>query len=228
MNRLAGVKTSGVKKSGVKKSGSKSISLKSSGSRNCGPKKGLKAGGLAGGRLGRTQLEAMIARHGCTDFKWIDPKDIVVAEWVRMKCRFGCSGFGRNASCPPNVPDVDECRRFFDSYSTGIVYHFTKGFPHPKLRHAWSTGITREMLKLEREVFLAGCYKVFLLPMDSCGLCARCPGVRELCKLPALARPSPEAMAVDVYATARQYGYPIEVLEDYLRAMNRYGFLLIE
>jgi hypothetical protein len=35
-------------------------------------------------------------------------------------------------------------------------------------------------------------------------------------------------MAVDVYATVRQYGYPIEVLRDYSQAMNRYAFLLIE
>jgi len=33
---------------------------------------------------------------------------------------------------------------------------------------------------------------------------------------------------VDVFATARQCGYPIEVLSDYAQAMNRYAFLLIE
>jgi hypothetical protein len=35
-------------------------------------------------------------------------------------------------------------------------------------------------------------------------------------------------MAVDVYATVRQYGYPIEVLKDYGQPMNRYAFLMIE
>lgn len=189
---------------------------------------GLKKSGLTRGGLNRRQIDKLITKHGCTDFKWINPKDIVVAEWVRMKCRFGCDGYGRNASCPPNVPDVEECRRFFDSYSTGIIFHFAKRVPRPKERHIWSSGVTRKMLTLEREIFLAGCYKAFLLPMDSCSLCAKCPGLRELCKQPALARPSPEAMAVDVYATARQYGYPIEVLKDYSQTMNRYGFLLIE
>jgi hypothetical protein len=33
---------------------------------------------------------------------------------------------------------------------------------------------------------------------------------------------------VDVFATVRQVGYPIEVLTDVTAPMNRYAFLLIE
>ena len=43
-----------------------------------------------------------------------------------------------------------------------------------------------------------------------------------------MARPTPEAMCVDVYSTVRQVGYPIHVLSEYTQAMNRYAFLLIE
>jgi len=35
-------------------------------------------------------------------------------------------------------------------------------------------------------------------------------------------------LAVDVFSTVRQGDYPIEVLPEYSRAMNRYAFLLIE
>jgi hypothetical protein len=35
-------------------------------------------------------------------------------------------------------------------------------------------------------------------------------------------------MAVDVFTTVRKLGYPIQVLQDYDQAMNRYAFLLIE
>jgi hypothetical protein len=35
-------------------------------------------------------------------------------------------------------------------------------------------------------------------------------------------------MAVDVFATVRQFGFPIQVLADYSQAMNRYAFLLVE
>jgi predicted metal-binding protein len=48
-----------------------------------------------------------------------------------------------------------------------------------------------------------------------------------LCKEPQLARPTSDALAVDVYSTVRKIGYSIEVLDDYKRAMNRYAFLLI-
>jgi hypothetical protein len=35
-------------------------------------------------------------------------------------------------------------------------------------------------------------------------------------------------MAIDVFATVRKLGFPIEVLSDYSQAMNRYAFLVIE
>lgn len=50
--------------------------------------------------------------------------------------------------------------------------------------------------------------------MASCYICAECTGERETCKDPESARPSPEALAVDVFATVCKYGYPIEVLTD--------------
>ena len=174
------------------------------------------------------ELEKLFKEHGYADFQWIAPKDIVVSQWVRMKCVFGCGNYGQNASCPPNVPSVSECRQFFDDYRTAVILHFEKRVDQPEDRHAWSRGVNQELLKLEKAIFLAGYQKTFLLFMDSCGLCAECSGVREQCKNPRSARPSPESMAVDVYSTARQCGYPIEVLSDCSQAMNRYAFLLIE
>ncbi len=64
--------------------------------------------------------------------------------------------------------------------------------------------------------------------MDSCNICAECPGVKEKCKEPKLARPSPEAMCIDVYSTVRKHDYPIVVLSDYKKKMDRYAFLMIE
>ena len=63
--------------------------------------------------------------------------------------------------------------------------------------------------------------------MDSCNICATCSGERDTCTEPKIARPSPEAMAMDVYSTVRGVGYPIEPLTDYSQAMNRYAFLLV-
>ena len=174
------------------------------------------------------ELEALFQKHGYDDFKWIDPKQIVVAQWVRTKCMFGCPNFGKNAACPPNNPLVSECRRFFDEYTTAVVFHFEKAVAKPEDRHPWSRKVNLGLSKLEREVFLLGYRKAFLLFMDSCPLCTECVGKREDCKNPKMMRPSPEGMAVDVYATVRQLGFPIQVLVDYSQAMNRYAFLLVE
>jgi predicted metal-binding protein len=43
-------------------------------------------------------LQKMFMSHGFRDFRWINPAEIVVAKWVRMKCTFGCDSYGRNVS----------------------------------------------------------------------------------------------------------------------------------
>jgi predicted metal-binding protein len=176
----------------------------------------------------RAQIEALLSQHGYADYKWIDPSKIIVAQWVRMKCVFGCSEYGKNACCPPNTPSVTDCRKFFDEYSQGIIFRFEKTVDKPEDRKLWSKRVNLGLSKLEREVFLAGYHKAFMLFMDSCQLCIDCSPARADCKNAQTARPAPESMAVDVFSTARQFGYPIEVLSDYTQAMNRYAFLLVE
>lgn len=173
-------------------------------------------------------LEELFRGRGLDDFRWIDPASIVVAEWVRMKCLFGCGEYGRNASCPPNVPPVDECGRFFRGYSEAVIFHFRKRVPKPEDRHAWTREVAGRLIDLERDVFLAGHPKAFMLLLDSCSLCGDCTGRRSSCKEPRRARPTPEALAVDVFSTVRAAGLPIRVLADVTEEMDRYAFLLIE
>jgi len=80
---------------------------------------------------------------------------------------------------------------------------------------------------LEREVFLDDNPKTFLLFMDSCSLCKECAEERVRCNNKKSARTTPEAMAIDVFSTVKQLGYPIKVLRDYSETMNRYAFLLV-
>ena len=48
---------------------------------------------------------------------------VVTAPWVRMKCQFGCSGYGVSLCCPPRTPTPDEMRKILDSYTFGILLH---------------------------------------------------------------------------------------------------------
>jgi predicted metal-binding protein len=173
-------------------------------------------------------LERMFAGRGFSDFRWIDPREIVVAEWVRMKCLYGCVEYGKNAACPPNAPPVDACARFFREYKRAAVFHFAKKVDRPEDRHSWGRQLNLELLKLEAEVFKAGFVKAFLLFFDSCGICLECTSARAACREPKLSRPTPDGLAVDVYTTVRKIGYPIDVLSEYDQEMNRYAFLLID
>ena len=173
-------------------------------------------------------VEKIFRDLGFDDFRWISGGDVVVEEWVRMKCIFGCGAYGKSGCCPPNVPSVAECRVFFQNYSRIAVFHVAKRVAKPEDRFDWSREMNRKLLDVEKAVFLAGNHKTFLLFMDECRLCPVCPGIRAECKNPKLARPSPESFAVDVFTTVRKVGYPIDVLGDYKSEMNRYAFLLIE
>jgi len=174
------------------------------------------------------KVEAVIRRHGLDDYRWINPREIVVSRWVRMKRMYGCGEYGRTAACPPFVPSVEECERFFREYRIGVVFHFRKSMERPEDRFAWTRKVNLKLLELEKEVFCSGFQKAFLLFLDSCNICEECSGARETCKEPRKARPTPEAMSVDVFSTVRKWGYPLEVLSAYTEAMNRYAFLLVE
>jgi predicted metal-binding protein len=172
-------------------------------------------------------LETVFREHGYEDYKWIDPKQIVVAQWVRMKCRFGCPNYGKKAACPPQTPSVSKCEQFFKEYQAAVVFHIHKQFDNPPDRFAWYKKETINLARLERDVFLAGFEKAFFLLFGGCPLCRECKIERSLCKHPEMARPAPEAMAVDVYSTVKRIGYPISVRTDYRQAMDRYVFLMV-
>ena len=174
------------------------------------------------------KIEELVKKHKVNDFKWMDPNKFVIEQWVRMKCVYGCEEYGKTATCPPNVPSIAECKEFFKGYTSSLVIHYSGSFEKPEERHLWTKNINSQLLALEREVFISGFRKAFLLFLDSCTFCDGCPSKREKCKKPREARPTSEALGMDVYATVRQIGFPIQVLSDYSQTMNRYAFLLIE
>jgi predicted metal-binding protein len=173
-------------------------------------------------------IEKMAKGHGFDDFKWINPKELVTGNWVRMKCQYGCERYGRRGCCPPEVPSVVDCRAFFDEYKAGLLLHSAIRFRDPELRHRWGREMQKKAVALEREVFLTDFPKAFVFPPAPCNLCDPCPTNKRECKQPEIARPSLEAFAVDVYSTARKMGYQIHVLRGYREEMNRFGLLLVE
>lgn len=178
--------------------------------------------------MNRKKIELIIGENGHNDFKWISGSDVVVSQWTRFKCMFGCSTYGKIGACPPSVPSIAECREFFSEYENIAVLHIQKKCDDPEHRKEWSRKTNLHLLKLEKTAFLAGYHKAFLLFMDECRICEECPGTRIECENLHLSRPSPEALGVDIFATVSKLGYQIGVLTDYTQEMNRYSFLMVE
>lgn len=179
------------------------------------------------GRVAK-KIEKMAEENGFPDFKWMNPKEVITGNWVRMKCQYGCPHYGKGGCCPPEVPSVEDCRNFFGEYKAGLLLHFALKFKDPKMRYPWGREMQKKAVALEREVFLADFPKAFIFPPTPCRICAHCTGNKRECRQPFVARPSLEAFAVDVYGTARKVGYPIHVVRSYEEETNRFGLLLVE
>ena len=165
-----------------------------------------------------TDMETFIHRAcemGAVEAKLVTPESIVTAPWVRLKCKFGCDGYNTSHCCPPNRPTYLEMREIISCYRHALL-----------IRCKDTASPTRIVCELERQIFLSGFYKAFGLGAGPCELCENCNPVR--CIQPEKTRPSMEACGIDVYATARANGYPIEVVKDYMDDANYYGLILID
>jgi predicted metal-binding protein len=164
------------------------------------------------------QWVAAAKRLGAADAKIIAAASVVTAKWVRLKCQFGCGGYGQRLTCPPYSPTPEQTQAMLGEYRVALLVHTPGG-------GKWKS-IKKVASELEREVFLAGHYKAFALGAGPCDLCETCS--LESCEHPREARPSMEAAGIDVYATAQSNGFPIEVVRDHSCPQNYYGLVLIE
>jgi len=166
----------------------------------------------------------------------ISPEDIVVSQWVRFKCRYGCKGYGKHLGCPPYVPSPDDTRRMVDEYSSGLLLRFD-GVPGrgefgpddiPVDFHPWYADLIRwvngTVHLLEKTAFYDGFYKAFGFGGYPCIWCEHrhCvaeeaegivdESIRRKCRHMDLVRPSMEAAGIDVFATARTIGWELNTI----------------
>ncbi|HJJ35555.1 MAG TPA: DUF2284 domain-containing protein [Methanocorpusculum sp.] len=163
-----------------------------------------------------------IVREKGGEAKAIPASSVVTGEWVRMKCYFGCKGFGRRFSCPPYSPTPETTAKVLSEYSTALLVRYVGdvGEPDPKryVSHETTRYVQQLMQTLEKTAFMDGFYKVLCYTGHQCGWCASCaakePGTRESdCRFRNKMRPSMEASGIDVYATCKNAGWELEVLE---------------
>ncbi len=162
---------------------------------------------------------------GVDGAKVIDPRLVVTADWVRMKCQFGCPGFGMTLCCPPFSPAPEVTRKVLDSYQKAILLH--QQIRNPEKRRERTKDFNAVLVHLEIEIFLDGHHKAWSMGSGPCRLCRECD-TQSSCKHGYEARPSMEACGIDVFTTARQNGFPIEVVRSREEVQNIYGLVLVE
>ena len=158
----------------------------------------------------------MARRMGAAHAVAIDASDIVLDSRTYLKCMYGCKDWGKNWTCPsaPGAVRPWEFGNMLKRYKKAVLVHCTD----KKLSQKIS-------IKLEKEAFLDGHY--FAFSMSDCALCKGCAWPAP-CRNPREARPSMQALGIDVYATARRQGLPISVLRDEHAPQNWYSLVLME
>ena len=156
-------------------------------------------------------------KPGVTDACLISPSDVETAAWVRLKCQFGCGGYGLCLVCPPFTPTPEQMRKVLDAYHRAILIHFDS-----------EADVKATVADLEHDIFLRGAWKAFGLGAGPCYFCKECPMEEGQCRQPERARPAMEACGIDVFSTVKKVGFPIEVVRAQCQRPNYYGLILVD
>jgi predicted metal-binding protein len=165
----------------------------------------------------RQLCELAKSKCGILDACIISPSEVETAAWVRLKCQFGCDGYGLCLVCPPFTPTPQQMREVLDAYHRAILLYCEP-----------DADVKAIVAELEREIFLKGFFKVFGLGAGPCYFCKQCPVEERQCRHAERARPAMEACGIDVFSTVKKVGFPIEVIQTNRQCPNYYGLILVD
>lgn len=160
-------------------------------------------------------LEAQARGLGFAYARVIPAEQIAVAPWVRLKCRFGCGRYNQSLSCPPYALDEQQMAATVARYRLALL---VQGTPPAQEFH-------EQLLRLEKELFLAGYPAALAFGAGPCPVCPNC-NLSGPCRFPDKLRPSLEACGVDVYETARRAGLPLAPVKHPLGYVKYVGVVL--
>lgn len=184
------------------------------------------------------QLVKIAIERGATEAKIIPAHEIILDERVILKCQVPlCNGYGNHLLCPPNSPSVSQFRKVLKRYSKALLVQLRT--PAEQLDSTSEESRKKAIYTRAKElheivnivekaaqqlhfIFAAG------LIGGSCKLCDPCVGVKsgKPCKHPFKARPSMEAVGIDVHLTAETAG--LEFFADIETEVVWNGLVLLE
>lgn len=159
------------------------------------------------------------------------PEEITVAQWVNLKCRYGCSKYGSSWCCPPATPPPEKVENLISEYSLAMLLVGIQNFPEFYLENRQKrlkqVRTWKGTLSLERFLFLEGYYKAFSLVGESCALCKECAYPDE-CRFPRERRPSLESLSIDVIGTLKKLGKTPRIAKHHCESYSYYAVILVE
>ena len=165
------------------------------------------------------ELRTFAVGTGASGAVVMDIDEIVIREQVRLKCRVPlCKSYNRNLMCPPNVMEPEEFKKVLECYSKAILMQ-KEGRVEPGQEEDRAVifkpanELHQMVNEVEREAYRKGFRFAAGFIGGSCKLCDECVTVGSglPCKYPFKARPSMEAMGIDVFDTAGGAGLPFSI-----------------
>ncbi|WP_292387416.1 DUF2284 domain-containing protein [Methanosarcina sp. UBA5] len=142
----------------------------------------------------------------------LDAGDISVENRIALKCAYGCRGYGKRLSCPPNIMSVEEFRKIIEEYNSALLLVDERDTSQVSdILEAWGEirkDSFHKMLELEQEAFREGFTFAHLLRPGSCNECDVCN--LEMCIKPELRRFAPEAVGINLQKAMEKAGLVLE------------------
>ena len=199
-------------------------------------------------------LVKLALENGAADAKIIPANKVVVEDRVVLKCKVGCTHYGKTLACPPYTPSAEEFRKIVSEYSYVLFMKFkSKAEADPEVLKKLMVAETdptvpkevkekaakfwadwkddkRKMLQavvdLERAAMSKGYSLAIAFVSGHCQLCEKCNIETRICVHPNLARWSEDAVGVNVRKTANNAG--IQVSFPFAKNPESFALLLID
>ncbi len=157
--------------------------------------------------------------------------EFVVAQWVNLKCRYGCSQYKANWSCPPATPELAEVKSILNEYSTALLLVGNQNrndfYKDSNRNRTDQVKYWKGTVSLERMLFLKGYDKAISLVSGACSLCKKC-AYPEACRFPMEKRPTVESFYIDLVGTLKNLGIDTRVAMKTNETFKYYSIILLD
>lgn len=162
------------------------------------------------------KLCSFAVRNGCINAVPVERKQVATDIRTIVKCHYGCPSYGISKMCPPYSMPPERFYPILKKYRAGIVVE-TK-----------ASDINSAVVAVEKEAVRLGYHFAFGMRGGACPLCPECTPAVEPCRKPLEARPSMEALGIDVFRTLLKAGIKHKKLASSDDDFNFFGLILID